>query len=193
MSLHSSEQGWAVSSNLTFGELREFITSRFAWGVTVPGTAIGMAAIYNGSDVLPQGAPAFDHLGFMIMSGTFAAFLATLMLSIATIVVVVSDSCRLIVSNDWQRFWYLIGFAMPSRIRGDLYDPAIEDLKQDLIESRRFRTKWSRRWLNFCFSVRTVVLFLDCYRCWISVGVGKTLEQILLKAIPLRWRDWWMG
>lgn len=94
--------------------------------------------------------------------------------------------------KDWWRVWGLLGFSLPRKLRAEIYEPAIEDLKQDLLESSRFRTLWARRWLSFFFVLRTVLLVVDCYRCWLMIGIGRHLEK-LLKILPVRFRDWWVS
>ncbi|WP_417378175.1 hypothetical protein [Gimesia sp.] len=80
----------------------------------------------------------------------------------------------------WPRFWALGRFLLPKSTRERVYAPAHTELLEDYIESKRDRTKWAKRWLNFYFTFRTLFLISDCWRCYIST-----------KIIPLWLYYWW--
>jgi len=58
-----------------------------------------------------------------------------------------------------------LGFLFCQQTRESLYNPSYQALLKDYLETRkaRFRTKWARRWLDFCFYVRTIGLFMQCW------------------------------
>jgi hypothetical protein len=57
-------------------------------------------------------------------------------------------------------WWVLFPFILPRSVRERVYEPAFEELKEDYLKALPLWTGWlSRRWLTFCFSVRTAGLF----------------------------------
>ncbi len=93
---------------------------------------------------------------------------------------------------DFPRIWELAGYLLDHKSRRDVYDPSIEELKEDYyITRRKYRTRWARRWLRFSFAVRTIGLFFSCFRnmigvvirflllCWLSAPARAAVERIL--------------
>jgi hypothetical protein len=80
----------------------------------------------------------------------------------------------------WPRFWELFGYCLPKKPRERVYEPGRNELLEDYLETRgRYRTAWSRRWLCFCFTFRTVLLVVDCWRALVTdKAVGIILQPI---------------
>src|SRR5207247_5525942 len=58
------------------------------------------------------------------------------------------------------RLWALFPYLLSNKTREQNYEPAKYDLEKDhVLAKRNFRTKGARRWLTFCFCLRTAVLF----------------------------------
>jgi hypothetical protein len=88
---------------------------------------------------------------------------------------------------EFPRLWDLLGYLLPPETRRRIYEPAMENLRADYYETRRrFRTRWSRRFLRFAFAFRTVLLLLDCFRV---MGA----DRLLLPLVPKTIRRWWLG
>lgn len=85
--------------------------------------------------------------------------------------------------SQLPRVWELFQFLLPKKIREKVYEPAHQDLLQHHLLARRYRGRWSRRWLTFAFILRTVVLFLQSVRAWVV--------SELIKVFPSFVRRWW--
>ncbi|MFN0131997.1 MAG: hypothetical protein ACKVW3_05635 [Phycisphaerales bacterium] len=64
----------------------------------------------------------------------------------------------------WPRLWKLMAFLLPKETRERVFDPAHADLLDQYLLAKRYRGKWVKRWLAFCFLVRTFVMYADCLR-----------------------------
>jgi hypothetical protein len=57
-----------------------------------------------------------------------------------------------------------------------VFEPAYNDMLADYVEARKYRTKWAKGWLAFCFTLRTVFMvaqsFAECFR---AVATDKTI------------------
>ena len=80
----------------------------------------------------------------------------------------------------WPRFWELFGFCLPRKICEEVDEPGRNELLEDYFLARKYRTKWARRWLTFCFTFRTVLLVADCWRVLLKNGAVK----IILGFVP---------
>lgn len=101
-------------------------------------------------------------------------------------------ACYLIItlSPGWPRFWRLFSFILGHKTRDRVFEPAHQELLEDYYTARReFRTRPARAWLHVCFTVRTAMLVIGCLRGMIvEAGLGW-----LLKAVPSRFKTWWLG
>jgi len=89
---------------------------------------------------------------------------------------------------SYPRLWSLLQYLLPKTIRVRLFTPAHEDLKADYYTAyRQFRSKRARRWLRFCFALRTIILILGCLWTW---GLDKLLKW-LTTLLPAPLRQWW--
>lgn len=88
---------------------------------------------------------------------------------------------------SWPKVWHLFGFLLPHSIRDRVYGPAVQELLLDHLEARRYRSTWARRWLCFCFLMRTALLAINCIR---ATGLDK-LAYLILKLMPEPLRRWW--
>ncbi|UCC31819.1 MAG: hypothetical protein JSU86_05980 [Phycisphaerales bacterium] len=87
----------------------------------------------------------------------------------------------------FPRVWELLGFVLGRTIRKRIYTPVHQELLEDYVLAKRYRTKWARRWLAFSFTVRTLLLLAECLRAALA-GKG---AQLLLKLMPEPVRQWW--
>lgn len=83
--------------------------------------------------------------------------------------------------------WELFSFILPGKVRREAFDPAFNDMLKDYVRARKFRGKWTLRWLAFAFTVRSLLMVLDCFRVMLQSGAGK----ILLNFLPDVLRKWW--
>ncbi len=88
----------------------------------------------------------------------------------------------------WKRSWELLGYVFPKELRLEVYEPIRNELLEDYLTARRkYRTRWARRWLCFCYTLRTAWVVLDCFR----VLAASKLGQALLTWMPEPLRRWW--
>lgn len=88
----------------------------------------------------------------------------------------------------WPRIWQMAGYLVPGMIRKAAYNEVRLELEEEYWETRcTCQTRLSRSWINFCFTVRTTVLIVDCLRLW---GIDKVL-RFVVNAMPDRLRRWW--
>lgn len=79
---------------------------------------------------------------------------------------------RIVKINSWPRFWDILAFALPKKIREQVYEPYQNELLEDYLLAKKFKGKWARRWIALCFSVRTVIAILASFRV---AGLNKLL------------------
>lgn len=85
--------------------------------------------------------------------------------------------------SGWRLVWGLLGYCVPRKTREKIYTPAHNDLLLDFLETRQYCTKWSRRWLQFCFTFQTVVLMLACWRELTTSGVLNLIPERLRRLL----------
>lgn len=74
------------------------------------------------------------------------------------------------------RAWELFGFLLPRSIRDSAYEAGRNELLEDYVLARKkYRTRWARHWLVFCFTTRTALLWSDCLRVW---GQDKAVRAV---------------
>src|SRR6266545_2161218 len=57
------------------------------------------------------------------------------------------------------RFWRLFSYLLPRKTRERVFEPAYQELLEDYLTTHgKYRTKWAKRWLTFCYTFRTVVM-----------------------------------
>jgi len=81
----------------------------------------------------------------------------------------------------------LFSFILPGKIQRECFEPAYNDLLRDYVRSRKFRSKWARRWIAFAFTARTLYMVGDCFRVMLQGSAGK----LLLGLLPESFRNWW--
>jgi hypothetical protein len=71
-----------------------------------------------------------------------------------------------------------------------VFEPAYQELCEDYLLTRRaYRTKWAKRWLVVCFTVRTVLMVLDCIR---AVCADRSI-RFLAQLVPVPLKRWWLS
>ncbi len=62
-------------------------------------------------------------------------------------------------------FWKLFSFILGEKTRTRVFEPAHEDMLEQYYRAKRtYRTKPARLWLAIAFTVRTIVMVLECLR-----------------------------
>ena len=85
------------------------------------------------------------------------------------------------------RFWRLFSYILPRSTRERVFEPAFQDLQADYLETRgKYRTAWAKRWLRFCFGVRTVLMVGGCLRAWVQDAI----VSWLMSFVPAEVRRW---
>src|SRR5208282_233949 len=88
--------------------------------------------------------------------------------------------------HGFPRIWELFSFILDKQTRERVYEPLYNDMLEKHLESRRFRSKWAKRWLGFAFTVRTACMVLDCARVTLIDRPLHWLRQYLPELIFLR-------
>lgn len=84
--------------------------------------------------------------------------------------------------EGFPRFWELFPIILPKSVRETVYEPCVEELKEDYLRERaRWKGRFSRRWVTFCFTVRTVNLVFQSL--W-AATLSKT-RKVLLGALTV--------
>ncbi len=101
-------------------------------------------------------------------------------------VVDVSKSERSI-SVKLPKIWDLLGFFFSKAIQDRAWDPYVEELKADYARARSMRkSKWARRWLNFCFVVRTIGAVVATLGLVVKSKTWEKLAAFLFQAMTRR-------
>jgi hypothetical protein len=81
---------------------------------------------------------------------------------------------------SFPRIWALFAYLLPREIRERVYEPAHQELLEDYLEARRrFRTKGACRWLTFCFTVRTAMMWAESLRVMACSKGAKALRWLV--------------
>jgi hypothetical protein len=71
-----------------------------------------------------------------------------------------------------------------------VYDPGVNELLEDYVGTRRkYRSRIVRFWLNTCFTLRTALLLVDCWR----VLAASKAVKMLLNWTPEPVKRWWIN
>ena len=94
-------------------------------------------------------------------------------------------------SNDaFPAIWRLGGRWMSRKNRKLIYEPHVNELMLDFEETKEdYESPAARRWLQFCYGIRTVGATLRCIHYSIQDGVLGYLGSFL----PAPWRIWLKG
>ena len=81
------------------------------------------------------------------------------------------------------RLWELFPLILPRTVKERVYEPIHEELKEDYLAARkRWRTPWAKRYVTFCFTVKTIGLV--CQSLWAAFG-EKTRRALIVLAVGL--------
>lgn len=71
------------------------------------------------------------------------------------------------------RFWELFSYILSDRVRLAAFEPSFNVFLRRYQEARRkYRTKWSRRWLAVAFTFQTLWMIVGCLN---AAGIDKVL------------------
>jgi hypothetical protein len=104
-----------------------------------------------------------------------------------TLAIVRRATFKMTEPGGFPRAWRLFSFILPRATRERVFQPVYQELLIDYLEARReCNTPRSRRWLTFCFGVKTVLMVVGCLRAWArDATVGR-----LLSFLPASIRQW---
>jgi len=75
----------------------------------------------------------------------------------------------------------MFGYALPLKIRNESFENEYGDyLEQYQIAKRKSRTPFTRWVLAICFTIRTILMVVDCFRVW-ALGLlpmAKNLKRL---------------
>jgi hypothetical protein len=79
---------------------------------------------------------------------------------------------------EFRRLWTLVSFAFSRDVRERIYEPAHQELLEDLIRAQAISSgKWAKRWLIICFTVRSFIMVAQS----LGVSLGDKGSGILKK------------
>lgn len=82
------------------------------------------------------------------------------------------------------KFWNLAGMFFDRKLRMRMYDPCIDEIREDFLLSRRLcKSRGEHAWLKVCFAKRGAFAFLRC----LSISLFKPLARL----IPSWLKHWW--
>jgi hypothetical protein len=85
---------------------------------------------------------------------------------------------------NFPRLWTMFSFILPRKVRNEVFEPALEELKEDFLVARKLRsTRGQRRWLTICFTVRTIILVAQSIRAWLGDRTVRMLKGIAIAAM----------
>jgi hypothetical protein len=88
------------------------------------------------------------------------------------------------IGVTFNRIWFFSGFLFNARTRREIYEPVIEELKEDLwIAKSKCKTEVAKNWVRLCFALRTLSVILACGR----VACGRSLGRF----VPSLIKFWW--
>ena len=95
-----------------------------------------------------------------------------------------ADGGRIKSRQRLSRFFHFLGLSsriLPLGVRLEVFEPAFNDLKSDYLTARRrYKTKFSRRWLGLCFGFHVCRIIVQCL--WGSCS--ETVKRVLLNLLP---------
>jgi hypothetical protein len=74
----------------------------------------------------------------------------------------------------------LFKFLLPRKICDESFEPDYNDLLEDYLLVRRYRSSWARRWLKLCFVVRAISIIVACL--WVLCG--SKLRSLAMMLVP---------
>jgi hypothetical protein len=88
------------------------------------------------------------------------------------------------------RFLRLFSYILSHKVRDRIFEPAFQEILGDfLVAPGTYQTKWPRRWLNFCFTFRTVLMIFECLRATITDQALYSITRLAPEPI----KKWWLS
>lgn len=81
---------------------------------------------------------------------------------------------------SWPKLWNLGSFILPGDVQEKVYEPAKVHLLRDYVRRLEYSGKWARRWIDFAFIVRTLLLVLDCLRAMMTHRACTFFKELFL-------------
>ncbi len=86
---------------------------------------------------------------------------------------------------ETKRLAQLLAFLLPKGIRIDAFNPSFAEDHEDFLDYRkRYRSRGARAFLNACFILKIILLYLDCLRVWFL----DKLVWLIPPTIRMLWR-----
>ena len=88
------------------------------------------------------------------------------------------------IGVTFNKIWFLGGFLFNAKVRREIYEPVIEELKEDLgIAKAKCKPGIARSWVRLCFALRTLSVILACGR----IACGRSLGRFVPRLIKALW------
>jgi hypothetical protein len=82
------------------------------------------------------------------------------------------------------RLWDLAGLLFDRKTRAQVYDPVINEIREDFLLARRnCRSRANRNWVKACFAIRGSLAFLRCLRI--------SILRPVIALIPSKLKQFW--
>jgi hypothetical protein len=78
------------------------------------------------------------------------------------------------------RLWALFPFILPRNVRERVYEPAHQEVLEEYIKARKYRTKWAGRWITFAFTIKTIRMVCQSLNACIGDQGRKIVKWIAL-------------
>ncbi len=97
---------------------------------------------------------------------------------------------KLHIIRRFPAWWELFRYVLPENIETQVFDPTYNNLLADyLTADQHFKDPSRRKWLTFCFGLRTILMFLECLRVYITDRTVGSLVRLGPRYIKALWRS----
>lgn len=112
------------------------------------------------------------------------------LVAISTIAYRVMPIVAALTTDNIVAAWELFGFILSHPTRKRVFAPLFNDFKADVRETKqkRFRSKWAKSWIVFCFIWRFAWMVLRCIRVGVQDRGWKFVVAIAIPVcVGIRW------
>ena len=87
-------------------------------------------------------------------------------------------------------WWELFRYALPKKAEREVFDNTYNDLMADYLRAgQHFKHPGRKRWLTFCFGLRTVLMFLECLRTFVQDRTIGHLSRLAPRFVARLWKS----
>jgi hypothetical protein len=86
-------------------------------------------------------------------------------------------------NQPFPRLWILFSFILGKKTREKIFEPLFHEFLKDYLLARRYKTKWAKRWLSFCFVCKTSAMIIGCFRVMLGEKAMNLFWAILTPTV----------